>query len=208
MYAMVKQNDGKYVMTEIKHYGKGHLDGGHSGRYPWGSGDNPKQRVLDTPEKKRRVTKAAVLGTIFGGPIGGLTAGYISFRRIEREALKSEEVQEAINRPLDEKTMEEGKNKFSEVVDKMKDSDWVDPYPEYNLPDKAKKGDPYYKDLVSEEAAACYEIFGFIPDYNNIKKYPKDLQPKLRQDAKYLKDMFGEIPDWSEVDEEVDKKRW
>lgn len=25
------------------HYGKGHLDGGHSGRYPWGSGKNPKQ---------------------------------------------------------------------------------------------------------------------------------------------------------------------
>lgn len=25
-------------------YGKGHLDGGHSGRYPWGSGENPYQR--------------------------------------------------------------------------------------------------------------------------------------------------------------------
>lgn len=27
----------------IEHYGKGHLDGGHSGRYAWGSGDNPYQ---------------------------------------------------------------------------------------------------------------------------------------------------------------------
>lgn len=27
----------------IMHYGVGHLDGGHSGRYPWGSGDNPRQ---------------------------------------------------------------------------------------------------------------------------------------------------------------------
>ena len=29
---------------ELMHYGKGHLDGGHSGRYPWGSGKNPEQR--------------------------------------------------------------------------------------------------------------------------------------------------------------------
>lgn len=27
----------------LMHYGKGHLDGGHSGRYPWGSGDDPYQ---------------------------------------------------------------------------------------------------------------------------------------------------------------------
>lgn len=27
----------------LKHYGKGHLDGGHSGRYKWGSGENPYQ---------------------------------------------------------------------------------------------------------------------------------------------------------------------
>lgn len=28
----------------LMHYGVGHLDGGHSGRYPWGSGDQPYQR--------------------------------------------------------------------------------------------------------------------------------------------------------------------
>jgi len=27
----------------LAHIGKGHLDGGHSGRYPWGSGENPYQ---------------------------------------------------------------------------------------------------------------------------------------------------------------------
>lgn len=31
----------------LMHYGKGHLDGGNSGRYPWGSGENPYQRSLD-----------------------------------------------------------------------------------------------------------------------------------------------------------------
>jgi len=27
----------------IQHYGVGHLDGGHSGRWPWGSGEDPYQ---------------------------------------------------------------------------------------------------------------------------------------------------------------------
>lgn len=31
----------------LMHYGKGHLDGGHSGRYPWGSGGQPYQHSGD-----------------------------------------------------------------------------------------------------------------------------------------------------------------
>lgn len=31
----------------LMHYGKGHLDGGHSGRYPYGSGDDPYQHSKD-----------------------------------------------------------------------------------------------------------------------------------------------------------------
>lgn len=31
----------------LAHYGRGHEDGGHSGRYPWGSGENPCQREMD-----------------------------------------------------------------------------------------------------------------------------------------------------------------
>lgn len=31
----------------LMHVGKGHLDGGHSGRYPWGSGDDGFQRYFD-----------------------------------------------------------------------------------------------------------------------------------------------------------------
>lgn len=41
----------KYVSVDdnenyLEHYGKGHLDGGHSGRYPWGSGAERYQRAL------------------------------------------------------------------------------------------------------------------------------------------------------------------
>lgn len=38
---------GKYNEDSLMHYGVGHLDGGHSGRYPWGSGENPEQRSND-----------------------------------------------------------------------------------------------------------------------------------------------------------------
>lgn len=40
----------------LMHYGKGHLDGGHSGRYPWGSGDDPYQRYRDWLSEYRRYT--------------------------------------------------------------------------------------------------------------------------------------------------------
>lgn len=41
---------GSGTMTEeeiIEHYGVGHLGGGHSGRYPWGSGGNDYQHSID-----------------------------------------------------------------------------------------------------------------------------------------------------------------
>lgn len=37
----------KPSLDYLMHYGKGHLDGGHSGRYPWGSGDEPYQHAPD-----------------------------------------------------------------------------------------------------------------------------------------------------------------
>ena len=56
----------KYIVCgdELMHYGVGHLDGGHSGRYPWGSGDNPEQRsnsflkYVDEQRKKGLSIKA------------------------------------------------------------------------------------------------------------------------------------------------------
>lgn len=37
----------KLPLDELMHYGKGHLDGGHSGRYPWGSGKESYQHSGD-----------------------------------------------------------------------------------------------------------------------------------------------------------------
>jgi vacuolar-type H+-ATPase subunit H len=43
-------------MAELYHYGVGHKDGGHSGRYPWGSGKKKEktkkyQRAIDAAQK-------------------------------------------------------------------------------------------------------------------------------------------------------------
>ena len=42
----------------LMHVGKGHLDGGHSGRFPWGSGDNPYQRYFDFYSRYEKIKKA------------------------------------------------------------------------------------------------------------------------------------------------------
>lgn len=42
MYYVIRDED------YIAHYGVGHLHGGHSGRFPWGSGDRPKQDAAST----------------------------------------------------------------------------------------------------------------------------------------------------------------
>lgn len=60
----------KYIIEgeELMHYGVGHLDGGHSGRYPWGSGDNPEQRsnsflkYVDVQRKKGLTMKEIATG--------------------------------------------------------------------------------------------------------------------------------------------------
>ena len=43
----------RYESLYIMHYGVGHDKGGHSGRYPWGSGDEPYQD-LSAAEKRRQ----------------------------------------------------------------------------------------------------------------------------------------------------------
>lgn len=37
----------------ILHYGVGHEDGGHSGRYPWGTGDKPRQDFKSRMQRRK-----------------------------------------------------------------------------------------------------------------------------------------------------------
>lgn len=41
----------------LKHYGVGHLNGGHSGRYPWGSGDAAYQRIGSLSDRVKQMKK-------------------------------------------------------------------------------------------------------------------------------------------------------
>ena len=41
----------------LAHYGVGHMNGGHSGRYPWGSGDNPLQRIGSFSDRVKALQK-------------------------------------------------------------------------------------------------------------------------------------------------------
>ena len=68
---MTLQDFVNYIVTgqeSLLHYGVGHLDGGHSGRYPWGSGENPEQRsnsflkYVDEQRKKGLTTKQIAEG--------------------------------------------------------------------------------------------------------------------------------------------------
>lgn len=47
----------KPSIDSLMHYGKGHLDGGHSGRYPWGSGDDGYQREVSFLNRVRELKK-------------------------------------------------------------------------------------------------------------------------------------------------------
>ena len=51
-FAEIRSQESMFADTvssidELLHYGKGHLDGGRSGRYPWGSGEDPLQISKD-----------------------------------------------------------------------------------------------------------------------------------------------------------------
>ena len=48
---------GKDTSVSLAHYGKGHLDGGHSGRYPWGSGDERYQRATGFLDRIEQLKK-------------------------------------------------------------------------------------------------------------------------------------------------------
>lgn len=56
----------------LAHYGKGHLDGGHSGRYPWGSGDDAYQHS-EYGDFQDRVDKMRKEGFTYVDPKDGKT---------------------------------------------------------------------------------------------------------------------------------------
>lgn len=68
------------------HYGRGHLDGGNSGRYPWGSGENPYQRLESFMSIYKKLRSEGMddeaIGQIWGMPVAqAFTQAYQSLKK-------------------------------------------------------------------------------------------------------------------------------
>ena len=105
---MYLQVDGELVsiddgFAELFHYGVGHLDGGHSGRYPWGSGNTAFQHPRDFEAKYRELAikyngnKAAMakeMGEIMHNP--ALTVSELAvMKSLARNRVRTEDINRA-----------------------------------------------------------------------------------------------------------------
>ena len=102
-------NDAIYIGSDLHdkylaHFGKGHLDGGKSGRYPWGSGERPRQ----SEERPRRNLKdlsksmVAAAGRVGGRVVNmGMTGAKKAVPVVGKvQATESAETKEAMKKRL------------------------------------------------------------------------------------------------------------
>lgn len=78
---------------ELYHFGRGHLDGGHSGRYPWGSGKEPYQHADEFlkayREKAARGLTKAQMAEEFGLTVGEMNVQKsLASNRVRREKVQ------------------------------------------------------------------------------------------------------------------------
>ena len=93
----------KPPIDELIHYGVGHDKGGHSGRYPWGSGDESFQRnksFIDRVDELKRngMTESEIAGALGivnekGEPSSGRLRARIG---VARDQMRSAQVERAI----------------------------------------------------------------------------------------------------------------
>lgn len=87
----------------IAHYGVGHDNGGHSGRYPWGSGDKKKKRPSD-----RKISKMQ------GNAVKGLEWELSGLKRASRSAKRH------INSPEDYEDINDLKREHASLNNSIK----------------------------------------------------------------------------------------
>ena len=93
--------------NSLEHYGVGHLNGGNSGRYPWGSGDTPFQRSIDFYGRVNELRKKGFTytdpetGTVYKGDtaiaksLGMSTTAFRSAYTIAKDEKRQLEVSKA-----------------------------------------------------------------------------------------------------------------
>lgn len=102
-------DDAIYIGTQLAdeylaHFGKGHLDGGRSGRYPWGSGERPRQSEERPRRNLKELSKsmAAAAGRVGGRVVNmGMTSVKKTVPVVGKvQSTESEETKEAMKKRL------------------------------------------------------------------------------------------------------------
>lgn len=76
----------------LMHYGTGHLDGGHSGRYPWGSGESPYQHAGDFLDRVDELKKQGLSEKEIADDLGLSTTQLRAQKSLAKAARRSAEV--------------------------------------------------------------------------------------------------------------------
>lgn len=87
------------------HYGVGHLEGGNSGRYPWGSGENPYQRYSEFMSTYKKLKSEGMsddqISKVLGAPVS--QAFIDSYRGLSQEfGLSRKQIADLWNMPTTE----------------------------------------------------------------------------------------------------------
>lgn len=91
LYSILDEMDEEY----IAHYGKGHLDGGHSGRYPWGSGDTPFERGMSFKKEVDELKAKGMSEEDIRKGFGMSTVEWRAMKSISKSAQRVEDISRA-----------------------------------------------------------------------------------------------------------------
>lgn len=94
---MEKENKEIYISDyqddeSLCHYGKGHLEGGNSGRYPWGSGESPYQTSNDFYSRVRELEKEGMKETEIAEALGMTTTSLRTAKAIAKNDVRSQKI--------------------------------------------------------------------------------------------------------------------
>lgn len=177
--------------SALAHYGVGHLNGGHSGRYPWGSGEKPFQddpSQMSTAERKKAFTNDNLIGSITRSRGQKLNSAgkrayefdnaVENFRKVSRavERFNSKHPREAF---YDSSSYREARDAWLDQQDEKTKKAWAD----WNawLDDvSSQTGMIYYNDLYDQ-----VENEAWNRDYRDIMKYGHPIEHSDSQNAVY-----------------------